>query len=391
MSLSGRVKSWFSEEPHKKVLSSPIAVLLIDDDEKVLSRVQEVLRRAGCLVDTAASGAEGLARLERQNYDLVFTDLMMPEMDGIEVVRRVLAQKPDTGVVMLTGFATVDTAVEAMKLGALDYIQKPFTPSELEAFTQAALKKKRERQIQREEEQGFMRLTLSERLQHLVLLVSFTVLVITGMPLLFPEGFKNVFFLSESSLLRGIIHRVAGLILIGTGLVHVAYSLISTEGNRNFRKLLPHPRDLFLLYRQLRYNLGREPHPPRIGKFNPLQKLEYFGVVWGTAIMALTGFMLWFENQTLSFFPLWVLEAARLIHRYEAILAALTVLISHLYHVHFRPDLFPMSRVWLTGKVSRREMLEEYPLEYEEVTGHPAREEAVIPWPPKPSALETHS
>lgn len=185
-------------------------------------------------MDTAGSGPEGLARLARQDYVLVFTDLMMPEMSGIEVVRRALARKPETAVLMITGFASVDSAVEALKLGALDYIEKPFTPSELEAFTRAALKKKREREIQREQEHGFARLTLSERMQHILLLVSFTALVVTGIPLLFPDLFQNVFFLSESSLIRSITHRAAALILIGAGLMHVASNLISPEGNREW-------------------------------------------------------------------------------------------------------------------------------------------------------------
>lgn len=391
MPWTSLLKSWFTEPPPEPARLLPIAVLVIDDDEKVLSRVQEVLRRAGCLVDVAGSGPEGLARVARQDYDLVFTDLVMPDMDGIEVVRQVLQEKPATAVVMITGFASVESAVEALKLGALDYIEKPFTPSELEAFTQAALKKKREREIQREEEHGFVRFTRSEVIQHLLLTLAFTALVISGMPLLFPDLFQNVFFLSESSLIRSLTHRSAALVLIGAGLMNVAYSLISPQGNRDFRKIIPLPRDLLEFYHQVRYNLGRRDRPPRAGKFNSMQKLEYFGVVWGTVIMALTGFMLWFENQTLSFFPLWVLQAARIVHKYEAILAALTVFVSHMYHAHFRPGVFPMSWTWLTGRVSRREMLEEYPLEYEELTGQAAEEEAVVPWPRKPHAPEARS
>jgi len=386
MPLKAWLEPLLSEPTYTPGRLAPVSVLAIDDDPQVLRRVQEVLTRAGCLVDTAPSGPEGLARLARQNYDLVFTDLMMPEMDGIAVVKHALELRPDAAVLMITGFASVDTAVEALKLGALDYIEKPFTPSELEAFTQAALKKKREREIAREEAQGFIRFTPAERAQHIILMASFTLLVITGFPLLMPDLFKNTFILAESSLIRGVIHRVAALILISAGLYHLAYSLISSEGNRDFRKVLPWPRDLIDFYHQVRYNLGLRNKPPRTGKFNLMQKVEYFGVVWGTAVMALTGFMLWFENQTLSLFPLWVLDAARIVHRYEAILAAATVFISHVYQVHFRPDLFPMSKVWLTGRVSRKEMLEEYPIEYEELTGHPAQEEPVIAWPqPRPA------
>src|SRR4030042_1798949 len=97
MFLGPRVKSWFVASSKAPVPLPPIAVLVIDDDEKVVTRVQEVLRRAGCLVDTAGSGPEGLARVARQDYDLVFTDLMMPEMDGIGGVRRGRGGRPQDG------------------------------------------------------------------------------------------------------------------------------------------------------------------------------------------------------------------------------------------------------------------------------------------------------
>lgn len=375
------IKDLLKEPPSALDHAAPLGVLVADDDEQVRSRISEVLTAAGLEVKTAASGEEALRWLGLRDYDLLIADLEMPGMDGLQLTRQALALRPRTAVVAISGAPAVKNAVEAFKAGALDYVEKPFTPGQLEQFARAALLKKREEQIRAENAFGFLRFTLGERVQHLLLLLSFTLLVLTGIPLIFPTVFQGSFFFAESSLLRGYTHRVSAIILIGAGLAHLVYSLLSPAGNRDLRKILPHPRDLLDLLEQVKFNLGLRAEPARVGKFHLMQKLEYFGVVWGTAIMAATGFMLWFENQTLALFPLWVLDTARIVHRYEAILAALTVFISHIYHVHARPDLFPMSKVWLNGRVSRHDMIEEYPLEYEEQTGCPATHEATLPWP----------
>jgi len=106
-------------------------ILVIDDQEPHRDLMREVLTASGYTVETAASGEEALERLERDGFSLVLTDQRMQGMSGLDLMRRVRAQKPELPVVIVTAHGTVDTAVNAMKAGATDYIQKPFTPEEL--------------------------------------------------------------------------------------------------------------------------------------------------------------------------------------------------------------------------------------------------------------------
>ena len=107
-------------------------VLVVDDEDGLRAFLAEALTTAGHDVTTAASGDEALRRLAGQAFELVITDLRMPGTDGMAVVRRVRAEQPETEVIVLTAHGTVETAVEAMKLGAFDYLQKPLgSPAEL--------------------------------------------------------------------------------------------------------------------------------------------------------------------------------------------------------------------------------------------------------------------
>jgi CheY-like chemotaxis protein len=109
-------------------------ILAVDDEPVVLDSFRRILVLAGYNVDTVENGPEALGLVQRRDYDFVFTDLKMPGMDGVEVVKGVKHLRPDTDVAVITGYATIETAVETMQHGAVDYVQKPFTPDELTAF-----------------------------------------------------------------------------------------------------------------------------------------------------------------------------------------------------------------------------------------------------------------
>ena len=100
-------------------------VLVVDDEEGIRSFVAESLERDGHDVVTAADGKAALAAAREEPFDVVITDLRMPEVDGMTVVRTLRTEQPDVELVVLTAFGEVATAVEAMKLGVLDYLQKP--------------------------------------------------------------------------------------------------------------------------------------------------------------------------------------------------------------------------------------------------------------------------
>ena len=126
-------------------MSSKARILVIDDEKIILKSCNKILSEEGYDVQTVQTGAEGLQRLKDEKFDIILTDLKMPEISGMEVLKRIMESYPDIIVIMMTGYSTVQTAVEAMKLGAYDYIPKPFTPEELiEAVDTALDKKKRE-------------------------------------------------------------------------------------------------------------------------------------------------------------------------------------------------------------------------------------------------------
>ncbi len=350
--------------------------ILVVDDELIIGKAFEKAfekHSDSYEVVYVSSGEEALERLAAEAFDLVFTDLKMPGMDGIEVIRRTKELRPGTDVVMMTGFSTVESAVDAMKYGALDYILKPFTQAELFGIVRKAERIRNARIREEEEGVGFVRWNVNIRAQHLAMVLTFTLLTVTGVPLLFPAFFEGGFFFDDSSYLRGLIHRISAIGMILLGVYHVGWVLFTEEGHRNLRAILPRPigdfKDLIGL---VLYTAGKRKEKPRAGRYDVWEKFEYFAVVWGTIVMVVSGFMLWFAEELFSILPLWALDVAKVVHRLEAVLAILSILIWHTYHVHMKPGVFPGLTVWWNGRVSREYMIEHHPLEYEAVTGRPA-------------------
>jgi DNA-binding NtrC family response regulator len=118
-------------------------ILVVDDEEIVLQSCRRALGDGERVVDTAASGAEALKRIEEGRYDVVLLDIMMPDIDGLQVLQRVKESHPDIEVIMVTGLSQIETAVRAMKLGAFDYLPKPFDPDELALVVDRAVERRR--------------------------------------------------------------------------------------------------------------------------------------------------------------------------------------------------------------------------------------------------------
>ncbi len=108
-----------------------LQVLILDDEPIVGKRLQPALAKVGCDVEVFDAPAPALERLESKSFHIVVTDIRMDDIDGIEVLERVMASSPGTKVVMITGYATVEVAREALAKGAFDFIAKPFKPQEL--------------------------------------------------------------------------------------------------------------------------------------------------------------------------------------------------------------------------------------------------------------------
>jgi len=206
-----------------------------------------------------------------------------------------------------------------------------------------------------------LRLTLSERVQHALLLSSFITLVITGFMLKFPESFWAAPLVrwEDGFPLRGLVHRIAGVVLIGAGFYHLLYLALSRAGRRDLRAMLPQVRDVRDAVHAVGYNLGYRREGPLYAKFNYAEKLEYWSLVWGTVVMAVTGVLLWAHNFVLEYFTKLVIDVATAIHFYEAILATLAIVIWHFYAVIFDPDVYPLRWTFVNGRAPEHEIREE--------------------------------
>lgn len=142
--------SWEAKSLKRVTVENPKSrILCVDDEDVVLDSFRKILVLDGYSVDTVSTGQEALALIQSHHYDFVFTDLKMPEMNGEEVTKSVKHLRPDIDIIVITGYATVESAVECMKQGAMDYIQKPFTEDELVGMVEKFVIRRKDR-IQRD-------------------------------------------------------------------------------------------------------------------------------------------------------------------------------------------------------------------------------------------------
>ena len=118
-------------------------ILIIDDDQSIRTSCRQVLSRSNYVVEVAADGHEGLELMKKRAFDILILDLKMPGIDGMDVLKRMETVSPDTIVIVITGYATVESAVQAMKAGAYDFVPKPFTPDELRVVVRRAAEKRK--------------------------------------------------------------------------------------------------------------------------------------------------------------------------------------------------------------------------------------------------------
>jgi Ni,Fe-hydrogenase I cytochrome b subunit len=205
------------------------------------------------------------------------------------------------------------------------------------------------------------------RWQHGLTMVSFAVLVYSGFALKYPESWwaAPLVYWEGPLGLRGLTHRVAAAVMIGALVWHIGLLCM----NRRLRAcivfgMLPSRHDARVLLGMVAYYLRLRRTPPHSGAtFNYAEKAEYLAFMWGSVVMAVTGFALWFSNLTLQYLPGWVPDVATAIHFYEAILASLAILVWHFYWVIFDPDVYPMDWTWWDGHPPSQRMLERMPAE----------------------------
>ena len=210
----------------------------------------------------------------------------------------------------------------------------------------------------------FVRMNRIERMEHLALLLSFFGLVFTGFALKFSWSLP-ILAVGLNEALRGFLHRGFALIMVGVCLHHLGYLLFTREGRDLFNDMLPRWKDATDLFGSLCFYLGIKQTRPRFSRFSYMEKMEYIALLWGSIIMIFTGFIMWFEVESMRVLPMWGVDLAGIIHFYEAILATLAIFVWHLYFVLINPDVAPMSFTWIDGKMTRHHMEIEHPLELE--------------------------
>ncbi len=205
------------------------------------------------------------------------------------------------------------------------------------------------------------------RIEHMVLLITFTILCLTGLPQKFPfspisQGL--IALLGGIEVVR-LIHRWAAIILILGTVYHLLTSAYRLFVKHEDMRMLPDLKDAADLRDTVAYNLGFIEEPPKMRKFNFGEKFEYWAVVWGTAVMIITGFILWNPLAATQFIPGNLIPVALEAHGWEAVLAAVSIVIWHLYNVlvkHRNVSMF-------TGTLSHKIMEEEHALELERLEG----------------------
>lgn len=123
-------------------MNSQGQILIIDDGPMICQNCKEILEYEGYLVDMAYSGEEGLKKVSEKKFDLILLDIAMADISGLTLLKKMKAEQKSTPVVMITAYSTVEAAVEAMKLGARDFVQKPFTPEELSQAVRSVIVEK---------------------------------------------------------------------------------------------------------------------------------------------------------------------------------------------------------------------------------------------------------
>jgi formate dehydrogenase gamma subunit len=198
-----------------------------------------------------------------------------------------------------------------------------------------------------------VRMNLWFRIAHWGVMVSFPTLVFTGFALKYPESWWSEPFLlwGRSEAFRGQLHRAAAVVLVASTIYHFIHLALNRRDRAFLLAMLPKWKDATDLMGVLLFNLGRSKQSPHFEKFNYAEKMEYWAFLWGTAVMTVSGFLLWFNNFTLRHFPKWMTDAATAVHWYEALLATFSILLWHFYMVIFDPLVYPMDLSWLNGKV----------------------------------------
>ena len=198
---------------------------------------------------------------------------------------------------------------------------------------------------------GELRMLPFERVQHALLVISFLTLVWTGFALKYPEQAwaRPLLVLEGAHSIRSLVHRIAAVIFMAVSLTHLVSLFVNRKLRHHWLEMLPNTRDPREALANFAYNLGLGDQRPTRSAHSYVEKAEYWAVVWGAAVMASTGLLLWANNLALKYLPKLWLDVATSIHFWEALLATLAIVVWHFYGIIFDPDVYPLNTAFLTG------------------------------------------
>lgn len=225
--------------------------------------------------------------------------------------------------------------------------------------------------------QEIERFNIIFRIQHILMFSTFLLLAFTGWGLKYaeaPGGVSSMWIrIWGGAETAGIIHRVAGVTMLLDFIWHVIYlGYLFAIGRMTINlktTVIPLPKDVMDVIKNFMYFLGLSKEKPKFGKYSYAQKFDYWAVFWGMFIIGFSGFALAFPMLVSHIIPQaaadWIWVLLSIMHSDEALLAIVFILFWHFYNEHLKPEVFPMSWIWLTGKISTEKLKHHHPLEYE--------------------------
>ena len=228
-----------------------------------------------------------------------------------------------------------------------------------------------ETDVSRSKPNYFVRFSRRQRVEHVILMLSFIALAVTGLAQRFyiADWAEWVILNMGGIAYTRFIHRAFGLLFTLMAVYHFGYLVYSLFLRHSKPSMLPSLKDFRDVIALLKHSFGFTNKLPQFDRFDYRQKFEYWGILFGSTIMIITGFMLAYPIVVTNLLPGQLIAVAGEVHGNEAMLAVLTIVIWHLYDVILKPGIFPADTSIFTGKISRKRMVEEHPLEFAALTG----------------------
>ena len=215
-----------------------------------------------------------------------------------------------------------------------------------------------------------IRFSVADRIAHVILFITLIMLMISGLSLSFyNSGFgRFIIGLEGGYEKRGYLHIIFAVLLIILSVYHIFYIIFSDKGQQEISNFKYRKQDFKNYVMSFKYNFGLSKEKPKFGKYNMSQKFQYWGVIFGSLLMILTGIVLLLKVKGVGMIvPKWLWDITNIVHSSEGLLIFLILFVWHIYDVHLSPGVFPMSKVWLNGKMSKEDLKKDHILEYEKL------------------------